>query len=163
MLQAALTDPQTAKLPLIKGLADPVGWLEEHLQAEFLQQSEIMRLSMVVTDDQTKEGEVILKSVIEAYLQEAAAAEQIRLQREYQIRLTEYQALRDRSRKLAEKVADLRSKRGAEDSEADLLDIEAAQYADEADRAQVELSHWPFAQQALIPSVRLIQPPVVSP
>jgi hypothetical protein len=161
VLQAALNDSQVAKLPLVKDQADPVAWLQRELQAEFLQNSEILSVRLAVPSNRGPQARIVLAAVVNAYLQAATAAEQKRLQLQLQSQQAEYDALHVEIQDLSARIATLRSQRGADDPEAKLLQMEADRKVGQAGKLKADLDLGNSLGSGP-PRVRLIQPATVA-
>jgi hypothetical protein len=68
VINAALNQPEVAKLAVIKEQPDPAEWLESRIHADFSVAPEIMRI--FITGDDPDELRVLVKAVTTAYLQE---------------------------------------------------------------------------------------------
>lgn len=73
VLQAALSRPGVADLPVVKGQSDPVAWLEKQLRADFTVAPEILRL--MIAGEDAASNRVILAAVVDAYLDETIEKE----------------------------------------------------------------------------------------
>ncbi len=109
VLSATLARPAVAELETIRAQADPTGYLEDHVEAEFQAGSELMRVSLA--GDRPGDLAAIVNAVCESYLDEiltkdhneraASSAKLKGLLDEYNDKLT---GQRTRLRKLAESV-----------------------------------------------------------
>ena len=157
ILQAALSDPQVAKLPLVKDRADPLAWLQQELRVEFVQNSEILSVRLAAPSNRGPQARTVLTAIVNAYVLAVAAAEQQRLQLQFQKLQAEYNALRVEIKDLSEQIATLRSQRGADDGEAKLLQMEADRMVEQAGQLKAELELGKSLGTGP-PRVRLIQP-----
>jgi polysaccharide biosynthesis transport protein len=73
VLNAALRDPEVAKLSVIAEQVEPVEWLEKEVQADFSVAPEVLRISM--QGNNTDELEKVVKAVRDAYLKEVVEKE----------------------------------------------------------------------------------------
>jgi hypothetical protein len=67
VLTSALRKPGIAGLPVFAGQADPVEWLQDHLEIDFPENGEILSISLRGTDAQANDLVVIVDSVAKAY------------------------------------------------------------------------------------------------
>ena len=56
VLRMTTSDPQVAALPVIKSQSDPIAWLKSRLQVDFPDHSEIMRVTLSVSQCQRGTG-----------------------------------------------------------------------------------------------------------
>jgi capsular exopolysaccharide synthesis family protein len=75
VLNAALRDPRVAELKVVQEQLDPVEWLEKLIQVEYLNGSEVMRIS--VTGDDMNQSLALVSGVTSAYLNEIVNKERI--------------------------------------------------------------------------------------
>ena len=73
VLHSALNRPKVADLAAVRGSADPVGWLERDLKADFSVAPEILRITLAGPDP--RELVVLLDAIRESYLQEGVNKE----------------------------------------------------------------------------------------
>jgi capsular exopolysaccharide synthesis family protein len=78
VLSTALKDPKVADLRLVQGLADPTGWLEKNLKADYTTAPEILSISL--TGDRPEDLVVLVDVIREAYLREIVNRERNELQ-----------------------------------------------------------------------------------
>src|SRR5262249_10503754 len=74
VLNAALRNPKVANLPLLLQQKDPVAWLKDAIQVDFLDKTEIMRIS--IAGKPSEELATLVTAVTDAYLQEIVNKEQ---------------------------------------------------------------------------------------
>jgi capsular exopolysaccharide synthesis family protein len=74
VLSAALADPRVAELSIVRGLANPVEWLEKKIKADYTIAPEILSIS--IAGENASELVVLVNAVRDAYLQEIVNREQ---------------------------------------------------------------------------------------
>jgi len=99
VLTTALRKPEAASLAVIKKEDDPVRWLAKNLRVDFPGNAEIMRVSL--SGDRADEVAVLVRAVVDAYMNEAVDAERHR----------QKNRLDDLERLYAEKESEMRSRR----------------------------------------------------
>ncbi len=160
VLQAAVSDPRVAKLPMVVNEADPVAWLQQELRAQFQQNSEILSVRIAAPSNRAAQAQILLTAVVKAYLQAVTAEEQQRLQRQLQEQQAEYDALYAQIEELSKTIAIARSQRGADDPVAKLMQLEADRHVEQAGKLKADLDVGKSLQSGP-PRVRLIQPATV--
>ncbi len=68
VFMAALRKQKIANLAIVKQENDPMTWLEDELRASYINDSEIMRVS--ITSDNPKEATELVNAVVDAYIEE---------------------------------------------------------------------------------------------
>ena len=99
VLRAALDKPEVAKLPIIREGHDPVDWLTKNISVSFPGRAEVMAVSL--SRDNSKEAQLLVKAVVDAYISEVVNAESSRKQ----------QRLNDLEKLYAEREQEQRKKR----------------------------------------------------
>jgi hypothetical protein len=94
VLMAALRDPKVAALPLVVGRDDAVEWLADRLEAEFVDDSDVLAIRIRGTEGQTQDLRLLVDAICLAYQDEV-------INDEYQRRLI----VRDATAKSAAKLA----------------------------------------------------------
>jgi hypothetical protein len=74
VLTAALRKPGISELSLIKGQDEPLQWLVENIQCEFVDNSQILRVS--VSGKDSRELSLVVDAVVDSYLYEVVQSEQ---------------------------------------------------------------------------------------
>jgi hypothetical protein len=161
VLQAAVGDPQIAKLPLVSRQVDPIGWLQQRLEPQFQQNSEILSVRLAVREKDASDAQALLGAIVTAYLQTVSADEQRQWRSELQNRQADLDVLRAAIEDQSRAIAELRAERGPADSEARLLQIEADRKVDAVCMLKAEIEFVNF-QLNSPPRVRPIQLPVVA-
>ena len=75
LLQSALRNPQVAALPVIQSQEDPISWLQNLLEVDFSDGSEVLAIRMHCREDAINDYRAIVDSVAAAYLNEIVFAE----------------------------------------------------------------------------------------
>ena len=70
VLSYALRNPAVAGLPIFQGQADPVEWLQQHLEVEFPEDSEILAISLRGPEEHAQDLVQIVDAVAKAYRDE---------------------------------------------------------------------------------------------
>jgi polysaccharide biosynthesis transport protein len=70
VLTAAIRNPGTGSLPILRGKTDPVAWLQTHLNVEFPEKAEILSISLHGTEAQSQDLAKIVDAVAKAYKDE---------------------------------------------------------------------------------------------
>lgn len=78
VLNAALRQSKVAELPIVKQQEDPAEWLAKELMLDYTLSPEILRVHL--RGDQPEELVTLVNAVVNAYLQEIVAKEQVRQQ-----------------------------------------------------------------------------------
>jgi hypothetical protein len=74
VLQAAIRDPAISELEVVAIQPDPLAWLANRLQTEFIQGSEILQLRMVCAEDEVEEYRKVVDAVANAYQEQVVFA-----------------------------------------------------------------------------------------
>jgi hypothetical protein len=102
VLSAALRDRHVVGLPIIKNQPDPIGWLQQHIDVDYVGGSEIMRIALRGKNEQ--ELIALVNAVTDAYLSEIISKEHIeRMQRVEQLKgmlMRQLSSLRDKRKTL---------------------------------------------------------------
>jgi succinoglycan biosynthesis transport protein ExoP len=107
VLEAALKMPEVARLPIVQALADPVEWLEQDLLVEYVENSEILRVSL--SGPRPDELKVVVDAVAKAYLNEIVNVDAHRRKERFGTLKTVYDKYQDslqRKRKALRKLAE---------------------------------------------------------
>lgn len=78
VLQAAVRNPYVASLPILSQLEDPVEWLTENIEAEFINESEILSIRLRGEESDADDLKQIVDAVVKAYDREVLFAERQR-------------------------------------------------------------------------------------
>ena len=68
VINAALQAKEVANIPMIKEQPDPIDWLQENLQAQFLQESELLEIAL--SGDSAEEVADVVNAITKAYIDE---------------------------------------------------------------------------------------------
>lgn len=164
VLNAALRDPGIATLPILAGKDDPVAWLTDHLEVEFVDGSEVFAIRLRGADSQAEDLKRLVDAVAKAYEKEVVYNDKQR-------RLVTRDALSKTAaglrEELVKKMADIEQlkkdlgENGADNPELKLkqLDLDILVYVYRQLRRSLELIEVESNAPARI---RQIQPAVVS-
>jgi hypothetical protein len=155
LIQAVIEDPKIAKLPLIRGLSDPSDWLGNLLSAEFIQNSEILSLSLTVPETQAKQAAQVLDAVVVAYLTMAASEESRHTNQMIESRKRECDAMVAQIQDLSNEIAERTRHRGSDDPEARLLQLKADRLLRLADELSIDVEL--LESSGALPRARQIQ------
>ncbi len=72
-LSKALKDPEVATLPIVRENVDPISWLQDKLEVQFPDNSEMMNISLRLTDPVA--AHKIVKSVVDVYMADVVEKE----------------------------------------------------------------------------------------
>ena len=113
-LSKALKDPEVAILPIVREQADPISWLQENLEVQFPDNSEMMNISLRLTD--ATSAHKIAKSVVDVYM--ADVVEKERAERMLRVERLEkiLVAAEDKARKKRGELSSLVDRLGTSDS-----------------------------------------------
>jgi hypothetical protein len=75
LLQSALRNPKVAALPVIQSQEDPISWLQNLLEVDFSDGSEVLAIRMHCREDAINDYRAIVDSVAAAYLNDVVFAE----------------------------------------------------------------------------------------
>jgi hypothetical protein len=165
VLQAAVRNPGIASMPLLAGQPDPVAWLQEHVEAEFIQDSEILAIRLRGPKSRSQDLTRLLDEVTKAYEDEVLYADtQMRLR----TRDLNAQSLKRLKEELVEKMQlleDLKEDAGA--AAADSVDIQVRQLElDTLSEVVRQLSRsleWYDIEANAPPRIKKVQPAVPGP
>jgi hypothetical protein len=82
VLTSSIRAPGIASVSILAGKKDPVAWLQDHLEVEFLENSDILAIKLRGMESQTQDLVLLVDAVAKAYADEALGAEQQRLRAE---------------------------------------------------------------------------------
>ena len=113
-LSKALKDPEVAVLPVIREQVDPISWLQQKLEVTFPDKSEMMNVSLKLTD--AVAAHKICKSVVDVYMADVVEKERserlLRVERLEKILVT----AEDKARKKRGELSGLVDRLGTSDS-----------------------------------------------
>ncbi|MEI8016969.1 MAG: CpsD/CapB family tyrosine-protein kinase, partial [Schlesneria sp.] len=113
-LSKALKDPEVAVLPVIREQVDPISWLQHKLEVNFPDKSEMMNVSLKLTDGVA--AHKICKSVVDVYMADVVEKERserlLRVERLEKILVT----AEDKARKKRGELSGLVDRLGTSDS-----------------------------------------------
>ena len=75
VLQSTLRKPDIAKLPLVAAQQNPLSWLDRHLSVGFIEDSEILRVTMSGDTDELGQLRQIVDAVVQTYMEEIVTAD----------------------------------------------------------------------------------------
>ncbi len=107
VLTAALRKPGVASLSTLQSQADPIEWLERHLEIEFPQDSEIMEISLGGTESQTSDLVRIVDAVATAYKDEVVYKDRLRNTTSRDMLARSLASLKDEIAKKTEEYAEI--------------------------------------------------------
>ena len=113
-LSKALKDPEVAALPAVREQPDPISWLQEKLDVQFPDNSEMMNISLKLTD--AVAAHKIAKSVVDVYM--ADVVEKERAERMLRVERLEkiLVSAEDKARKKRGELSSLVDRLGTSDS-----------------------------------------------
>ncbi len=113
-LSKALKDPEIAILPVVREQADPISWLQERLEVQFPDNSEMMNITLKLTDSVAAHR--IVKSVVDVYM--ADVVEKERAERMLRVERLEkiLVGAEDKARKKRGELSSLVDRLGTSDS-----------------------------------------------
>jgi hypothetical protein len=162
VLQAAVRNPGIASLPLLAGQPDPVAWLQEHVEAEFIGDSELLAIRLRGPKSRAQDLTRLLDEVTKAYEDEVLYVDtQMRLR----TRDLKAQSLKRLKDELVEKMQLLHDlKEDADAAAASSVDIQARQLEiDILTKIVRELSYsleWYDIEANAPPRIKKVQPAV---
>jgi len=72
IIEMALREPETVRLPILAAQSDPVGWVTTHLDVGFIPNSEIMYVRMKDAGDETAQLRKLVDAIVQAYVDDIA-------------------------------------------------------------------------------------------
>lgn len=149
VLNAALRQPQVARLGMLQQVEDPLDWLGKELEVNYVNGSDILRIALKGPDP--GESAIIVNAVMDAYLKEVVAVEESRrLKRLEQLQeiYNAYQANLSSDRRVLRELAEqagaadpttLEYKQRLELERHSMAEKELMQYRSELRKARAEL------------------------
>lgn len=104
VLQAALRNPDIVSLPILASYDDPVAWLQDNVEVEFLNGSELLAIRLRGAESDADDLRRVVDAVAEAYKDEAVFQER---QRRLKARDMKARNLAQLNEELSDKVATL--------------------------------------------------------
>lgn len=160
LLRAAVRRPGVASLPSLADVSDPVEWLTDHVEAEFLGQSQILSIRLQGSDP--NEVKQLVDAVAEAYQREVVFADK---QRKLMARDAKFRSVEKLRKKLTNKLEEYQSlaNEGAGNSpKAQLLQDEIDSLAD-LHKALVRSVAIDDVNEEASDRIRMIQNAVIRP
>jgi hypothetical protein len=165
VLSAAVRNPALASLPIFAGQRDPVAWLQEHVEAEFIGDSELLAIRLRGPKSHVLDLTRLVDEVAKAYEDEVVYADTQTRLRTRDLKAQSLKRLKDDFVEKMQALHDFQEDAGAAAS--DPVDIQARQLElDSMSEVVLELSRsleWDDIEANAPPRIRKVQPAVPGP
>jgi hypothetical protein len=165
VLQAAVRNPGIASMPLWAGQPDPVAWLQEHVEAEFIQDSEILAIRLRGPKSHIQDLVRLVDEVAKAYEDEVLFVDTQTRLRTRDLKAQSLKRLKDELVEKLQLLEDLKEDAGA--SAAGSVDIQARQLEldtiSEVVRGLSSSLEWDDIEANAPPRIRKVQTAVPGP
>jgi hypothetical protein len=157
VIQAALANPALQQVPALKLAEDPVGWIKEHVDAEFKGNSEILEIRMRGPEEGGADMVAIVSAICDAFRDARITRDRLNRIKKRDALVANYHRLEEQLRERLEEYQRMRSELGDEgEGSPDLVirkrNIETlmnvtSEYAEQIEHWDLELQAAPRIQQ----------------
>ena len=165
VLQAALRNPGIASLAVFAGQRDPVSWLQEHIEAEFVGNSELLAIRLRGPEAHANDLTRIVDEVAKAYVEEVVFADAQSRLNSRDLKAMCLKKLREELTEKMQKLQDLKEDAGAKagDSvEIKTLELDLVTLTEIVQETSRRLEREDIEASAP-PRIRKVQPAVIGP